>query len=350
LGFQSSRAEEPQPLFEEQTLFKAGENGYHTYRIPALLITKRGTVLAFCEARKHSSSDLGDIDLAVRRSTDGGKTWGKMEIIVDDGAHTAGNPCPVLDRRTGTVWLPYCRDNRQVFVMKSDDDGNTWSKAAEITRDARPPDCHWVGTGPGHGIQLRSGRLLVPCWAGVEADATHGKTQLSFTIYSDNGGQSWHLGTPLDRDASDECEAVELADGALYLTLRSRHGKNQRGYAFSKDGGKTWSAVRHDAHLPEPSCQGSVIRLTPGKEGGENHVLLAAPANTSARTRLTVYLSADGCRTWPHSKVVHAGPSAYSDLAVAAGREVLLLYEADNYTRITLARFDLAWLTGKRLR
>jgi sialidase-1 len=350
LGFNSSRAEEPQLLFEEQTLFKAGEKGYHTYRIPALLITQKGTALAFCEARKHSPSDLGDIDLAVRRSADGGKTWGKMEIIADDGAHTVGNPCPVLDRKTGTVWLPYCRDNRQVFIMKSDDDGHTWSKATEITRDARLPDCHWMGTGPGHGIQLRSGRLLVPCWAGVEPDATHGKTQLSFTIYSDDGGQTWRRGTPLDRDASDECEAVELADGALYLTLRSRHDKKQRGYALSRDGGKTWSAVRYDPRLPEPSCQGSVIRLVPGKEGGDHRILLAAPANTTARTRLTVYLSADECRTWSHSKVVHAGPSAYSDLAVAANREVLLLYEADDYTRLALARFNLAWLMGKGTR
>jgi sialidase-1 len=335
----------PSPLFEQRPLFQAGEGGYHTYRIPALAVTTRGTVLAVCEARKKSRSDLGDIDLALRRSEDGGRTWSKSEIIADDGDHTMGNPCPVVDRQTGTVWLPFCRDNRQIFVMRSDDDGKTWSRPVEITKEAKDPAWHWVGTGPGHGIQLRSGRLLVPCWAGVEADVTHGKTQLSYTILSDDAGKSWRRGKPLDRDASDECEAVELSDGSLYMTLRSRRGKRQRGYAFSKDGGETWSAVKYDPRLPGPSCQGSVARFGTDRADGKRRVLLAAPAKPDARSHMTVRMSTDDCRGWAASKLVHAGSSAYSDLAVTDGRDVLLLYESDDYSRLTLARFNLAWLT-----
>ena len=153
------------PVFDEQTLFKSGEGGYYCYRIPALVVTTRGTVLAFCEARKHNCNDHGDIDLVMRRSRDGGRTWGKARVIADDGAHTVGNPCPVLDRKSGTIWLPFCRDNKRVLLKKSTDDGQTWSQPIDITKDAMNPSWHWVGTGPGHGIQLASGRLLIPCWA-----------------------------------------------------------------------------------------------------------------------------------------------------------------------------------------
>jgi sialidase-1 len=345
----SSRAEQPKPLFEQQTLFKSGEGGYHTYRIPALIVTKNGTVLAFCEARRKNSSDLGDIDLVQRRSSDGGKTWSKMQVLADDGEHTMGNPCPVVDKKTGTIWLPYCRDNKQVFVIKSDDEGKTWSKSVDITKEAKDPDWAWVGTGPGHGIQLKSGRLLIPCWAGVEPNVTHGKTQLSYAVCSDDAGKTWKRGEALDRDASDECQAVELADGRVYMTLRSR--KKQRGYAISKDGGQSWSAVKYDPRLPDPSCQGSILRLTTEKQDGKNRILLATPARTDARTHLTVRLSSDECESWPISRVVDAGSSAYSDLAVTKGGEILLLYEADNYSRLALVRFGLPWLTdGKERR
>jgi sialidase-1 len=330
-------------VLQQQPLFISGTDGYHTYRIPSLVVTSRGTVLALCEARKNSASDHGDIDLALRRSNDGGKTWSKMEIVADDGEHTIGNPCPIVDYRTDAIWLPFCRDNRQVLLMKSDDEGQTWSKPVDITALVKHSAWHWVGTGPGHGIQLRSGRLLVPCWA--DATPNLGEVQFSFVFYSDDAGKTWKRGEALDRNASDECEAVELADGRLYMTLRSRQGKRQRGYSFSLDGGQLWSAVHYDPRLPEPSCQGSIIRLSTEKEDETNRILLAAPANQDARTRLTVYLSTDECQSWAVSKVVHAGSSAYSDLAVTKDRQVLLLYEADQYSRLTLARFNLQWLT-----
>src|SRR5579885_941079 len=159
---------------EQKPVFVAGKDGYHTYRIPSLLVTKKGTLLAFCEGRKSSSSDSGDIDLLLRRSFDGGKTWGKTQVVWDDGANTCGNPCPVLDARTGTVWLLLTHNlgsdteaqivsrtgkgTRTVWVTRSDDDGATWARPVEITRAVKRPDWTWYATGPGVGIQTKSGR------------------------------------------------------------------------------------------------------------------------------------------------------------------------------------------------
>ena len=334
------------PSLEHTELFVRGKDGYHTYRIPALLVTKKGTVLAFCEARKDSSSDYGDIDLALRRSTDGGRTWTDMEIIVDDGDHTMGNPCPVVDRSTGTIWLPLCRDNKDILLMKSTDDGVTWSESVDITKEAKDPTWYWVGTGPGHGIQLRKGRLVIPCWA--DATESLGEIQFSYVLYSDDHGTTWERGSVLDRDGSDECEAVELTDGSLYLTMRSRQGKKQRAYSFSQDGGEIWSPVEYDPCLPEPSCQGSVVRFTRTCRFHKNRIVLASPANPAARTCLTVRVSYDECRSWGVSKVLFSGSAAYSDLAVTTDGQILCFFEADNYERLILARFNIEWLSDGR--
>jgi sialidase-1 len=331
------------PAFAEQALYQNGADGYHCYRIPALIVAKRGTVLAFAEARKTNCGDHGDVDLAIKRSEDGGRTWSKMRIIADEGDHTMGNPCPVVDSSTGTIWLPFCRTNKTILIVKSTDDGKTWSKPVDITSQAASPAWHWFGTGPGHGVQMTSGRLVIPCWA----DATQklGEIQLSYVFYSDDSGATWKVGAPLDANASDECEVVELADGSLYMNARSRQGKKQRAYAFSKNGGQTWSPVKFDASLPEPSCQGGLVRFTQKKQLERNRVLLSIPADSNARTKMTVHLSYDECQSWPVSKLIHKGSSGYSDLAATDDGHILLLYEADGYSKLTLARFNIEWLT-----
>src|SRR5262245_51998652 len=160
-------------------VFRAGEGGYHTYRIPALITSPKGTLLAFCEGRKAGRRDSGDIDMLLKRSLDNGKTWQATQIVWDDADNTCGNPCPVIDAKTGTIWLLMTHNlgddgeekivsgtskrSRTVWVTNSTDDGATWTKPVEITRDTKKPDWTWYATGPGIGIQLRSGRLLVPC-------------------------------------------------------------------------------------------------------------------------------------------------------------------------------------------
>ncbi len=336
-------AKPAKPLFEEQVLFRDREIGYHTFRIPALVVTNKGTVLAFAEARKNNRNDHGDVDMAFKRSFDGGRTWSKARIIADDGDHTIGNPCPVVDSATGTIWLPYCQTNKRILIIKSTDDGKSWSKPVDVTETTTNPARHWFGTGPGHGIQMNNGRLVIPCWA--DATPKLGEVQLSYVFYSDDAGANWKVGAPLDANASDECEVVELANGDLYINARSRQRKRKRAVSFSKDGGETWSPVKFDSRLPEPSCQGAVHRLTSTGKFQKNRVLLATAANPNARSQMTVRVSYDECQSWPVSKVVRKGHSAYADLAVTHDDNILLFYETSNYAELTLSRFNVEWLT-----
>ena len=331
------------PGFVQQTLFQSRDDGYYCYRIPSLLVTERGTILAFAEARRTNCNDHGDVDLVVKRSTDAGRSWSGMQIIADDGSHTMGNPCPVVERHTGTIWLPVCRTNRAIMLMKSIDDGKTWSEPVDITPQATRAGWYWFGTGPGHGIQMRNGRLVIPCWA--DTTSILGQNQLSYIFYSDDAGDSWKTGTPLEANMSDECAVVELTDGSLYINARSRQGKKRRACAFSTNGGQTWSPVQFHRTLSEPSCQGSLVRFTDRTRFELNRVLLSTPADVNSRSRMTVRVSYDECRSWPVSKLVYHGSSAYSDLAISADWHILMLYETDDYSRLTLARFSIEWLT-----
>ena len=136
------------PWFRETELFTGGAGGYHTYRIPALIVTSRGTVLALCEGRIYSQFDHGKIDIVIRRSRDGGTTWSDTQVIHSDGDHTIGNPCIVQDRTTGKIWLLFCKDNDRVFATSSDDDGVTWAEPRDITVDVKPENWTWYATGP----------------------------------------------------------------------------------------------------------------------------------------------------------------------------------------------------------
>ena len=341
----------------ETDLFVAGRDGYHTFRIPALLATSKGTLLAFCEGRKHGRGDSGDIDLVLKRSSDRGATWQPLQLIADDGPNTVGNPCPVVDRSTGTIWLPITRNlgrdterqivdrtgmgTRTVALMKSTDDGVTWSKPLDITAAAKDSTWTWYATGPGCGIQMRNGRLVVPCDHAVEGS----KVKRSHVIYSDDRGATWKRGAALG-DHTNECQVVERSDGSLLLNMRSYHQKNRRSVATSRDGGQTWSEVTLDETLIEPVCQASLIWLTEPWRG-KGRLLFTNPASTK-REKLTVRLSYDEGTSWPIAKELHAGPSAYSALAVLPDGTIGCLYERGRKSaaeKITFARFTLEWLT-----
>src|SRR5687767_3785732 len=264
----------------EVNVFSAGAEGYHTFRIPALVTTKSGSLLAICEGRKTGRGDHGDLDLVQKRSSDGGKTWGPLELIHEEGRIakiTIGNPCPVVDQATGTIWLPFTRDNDRVFMTSSADEGKPWAKPRDITTDVKPSDWTWYATGPGNGIQLtrgkHKGRLVIPCDHRV-GGATKGdkgnwdKAGRSHVIYSDDHGQTWKLGGATDF-AMNEFAVVELADGTLMLNSRSYRGKACRGISLSTDGGETWQPTTDDLTLVESVCQASLIRIPlPLGEGG----------------------------------------------------------------------------------
>jgi sialidase-1 len=341
---------------QQQAVFVAGQEGYHTFRIPALIVSAKGTVLAFCEGRRDSRSDTGDIDLVLKRSFDGGRTWGPLQVVADDGPHTIGNPCPVVDQKTGTIWLPLTRnagedtqkqieagtgrESRTVWMSRSTDDGATWGRPVNITSAVKRPDWSWYATGPGCGIQLASGRLLIPC----DHRVLGSMLARSHVIYSDDQGATWNLGGVLG-EKTNECQAIERADGRLLINMRSYHGESCRAIATSSDGGLTWSDVTLDRALVDPVCQASLLRHAAAQDG-RPRVLFSNPASTK-RERMTVRVSHDEGGAWPASKVLHAGPAAYSSLAVLPGGAVACLYERGEqnaYETITLARFSLEWL------
>jgi sialidase-1 len=344
----------------KQVLFRTGEGGYFGYRIPALVVTKSGALLAFCEARKSSLNDTGDIDTVLRRSTDGGRTWSPMQVVADAGPDVCGNPCPVVDRASGTILLPLTQNKgdgpegpimrgeappRTVWLTRSSDDGLTWLPPVEISAAARRPDWRWYATGPGHGIQLESGRIVIPC---NHSTGPERALMFSHIIYSDDAGETWRIGG-IEEHSTDESVVVELADGRLYHNMRSSRGTQCRAVATSSDAGLTWSPVKDDPALIEPVCQASAVRYSTAASGGRNIVLFSNPASTK-RENMTVKLSYDECQTWPVAKTLHPGPAAYSDLAVLPGNTIACLYEAGEkspYETITLALFDLEWLTGR---
>jgi sialidase-1 len=328
--------------------FTAGQDNYHTYRIPALVVTKQGTLLAICEGRKNGRGDHGNLDLVQKRSSDGGQTWGKLELIHEEGGDakvTIGNPCPVVDQSTGVIWLPFNRDNDRVFMTSSSDDGQTWAKPRDITESVKSENWTWYATGPGNGIQLvhgpHAGRLVIPCdhrvGASKDDKGSWDKAGRSHVIYSDDHGQTWKLGGATD-DAMNECAVIELPDGTLMLNSRSYRGKACRGISLSKDGGATWEPTTDDPALIESVCQASLIRYC------QSVTVFCNPAVPKGRHHLTVRLGDAEAKTWNHSRVVCEGSSAYSSLAVLPDGNIGLLYERDDYKQLVFARFPYEWV------
>lgn len=349
------------PPYPYLTLYRSGIDGYDTYRIPALLTTTKGTVLAFCEARKNGISDAGNIDLMVKRSEDGGKTWSKQLLIWSDGENTCGNPAPVLDRETGTIFLfstwnlghdhegkiikGTSQDTRRIFVMKSTDDGKTWSKAKDITKTTKKPNWTWYATGPGTGIQVvkgkYKGRLIIPC----DHIEKVSKKYYSHIIYSDDHGKNWKLGGRTPTDQVNECLVAELPGGKLMLNMRNYDRRQKfRAVSTSTDGGMTWSPLYRDPALIEPRCQAGFISYAAGDRKKGNWLFFSNPAHKDKRELMTIRWSKDGGKTWPISKLLNTGSGAYSDLAVLPNGDVGCFYEGGErwrYAEIRLAILPL---------
>ena len=339
-----------EPGFSRVDVYVGGRDGYHTYRIPSLVVTTQGTVLAFCEGRKNSARDYGDIDLLLKRSTDNGRTWSEQIIVHEEGGDaeiTIGNPCPIVDRK-GIIHLLFTRNNQRLFYTCSTDDGRTWAEPREhtsILKDLSYPLAR-VASGPGHGIQTSRGRLIAPIWVcdrqlpDVKKEPTPSRYQ-SGVIYSDDAGRTWQTGklVPPVLDRLNEGTVFERVDGTLSLNLRG-YQLGFRAVSQSTDAGRTWSEPVLDKELICPTCQASILRLSP------REVIFSNPAST-ARTHLTIRFSDDEGRTWAHARVLDPGPSGYSDLALTRDGDILCLHESGQQfyaEKITMARFNRAWM------
>lgn len=342
----------------DRILWEQGKGNYNNYRIPSVIVTKQGTILAFCEGRE--GGDSGDIDLLMKRSEDNGKTWSSEMIIWNDGKNTCGNPCPVVDNETGRIWLIMTWNNgedsewelinkksvdtRSPFICYSDDDGQTWSVPAMMSSACKDPSWGWYATGPGIGIQLKNsrykGRLIIP--ANHSYDDKETKTGIgpygygSHVLISDDHGKTWRMSRPI-LPGCNESQVTELSDGRLVMNMRSYNNKNCRALSFSSDGGETWSEISSDPQLVEPICQASLLDY--GNFKSMRMYLFANPAVTFERTHMTVYVSFDDCQSWSNSRLVYQGPAAYSCLVKMNNNKVGLFFECGKNSPYETLRF-----------
>ena len=323
-------------------LYTAGEEGYSCFRIPAIITTAKGTVLAFAEARRNNCGDAGDIDLVVKRSADGGKTWSPLHVVWNDSTNTCGNPAPVIDRQTGKIILlstwnlgsdhekdiigGASKDTRRVFVLASGDDGLNWSAPKEITAGVKKENWTWYATGPGRGVQISKGKYKGRLVIRANHMTAVTKQNYAHAIYSDDAGTTWKLGGITRQDSVNESTLAELSNGKLMLNMRNASKKRARQTAISKNGGKSWSAIKEDTTLIEPVCEGNLLQYT---YAGKNEALLFCnPASKTSRTQITIRISYDNGKTWAAKKLLYAGPSAYSCLTVLPDGKIGCFYEA----------------------
>lgn len=356
------RAGETPPLVD---VFVGGKEGYPAYRIPALVTTRRGTLLAFAEGRA-TLRDHAENDIVLKRSMDHGRTWGPLQLIDEEGTNALNNPTAVVVRETRRVLLMYQRyakgfdehnaepgyDGPRVcrtFLTHSDDDGVTWSEPREVTRQIkRPTVATSTATGPGIGIQLvrgkHAGRILMPFNQGP-----YGKWQV-YAAFSDDGGETWRYGETVPEGTkghANEVQFVELGDGSVMLNARNQGGDKLRKVAVSRDGGQTWSTTQNDSALIEPVCQASLLRHPTNNDASKDVFLFCNPATQTGRTNGTIRLSRDEGKTWPVSRVLYPGSFAYSRLASLPDGSIGCFFERDGTKKISFANFSLDWIQEK---
>ncbi|MER6127472.1 sialidase family protein [Streptomyces sp. NPDC001795] len=362
--------------------YTAGRGGYDTYRIPATATTRSGTVLAFAEGRRDGAGDSGDIDVVLRRSFDGGCTWGPLMVVAAGKGNTRGNPAPVVDPRTGRIVLVTSYNSgavteaqimrgevtpaqgRRVFVQSSGDDGRHFTAPREITAQVKRADWRWYATGPGHAIALtrgpHAGRIVVP--ANHSAAPPPGSSDTgrearyygAHAIYSDDGGRTWHLGYTDDsydgHGDPNESSAAQLPDGRIYFSTRdqNRTSKGHRLDTYSSDGGRTLDRPYAGQHTLDdvPVVQGSVLQL-----GGRGAPLLfSGPSVPTARRAMAIWRSDDGGEKFTKVLTLSRQRAAYSDLVQLGEGMAGILYEtgtAGTYDRIEFRRVPMSLLRAR---
>lgn len=337
-------------------LFISGTRGVAEFRIPSMITTHTGTVLAVCDARVDRPGDVpNNIDQVIRRSLDNGQTWEDIRTIVDfANQEGAADPQLVEDNNTGRVFLfyTYCpgrndvthgpnrnRRHLSLHYICSDDDGISWSLPLVVEHGLKKKGWHSMWPAPGRGTQLDNGRLIVPV---TVSDTSHTH---SYYLYSDDHGDTWDISGNIGTDIN-EPTLVEIDENTLMVNARNRTGK--RAIVYSRDKGNSWSDILYHEELTEPGCQGSCLRVRDGKE--QNILLFSNPEHPKQRRNMTVKISYDDGKTWPHKRTIYDGPSAYSCLTVMPDGDIGLLYENGEespYEKISFIKFPLSWITEK---
>ncbi len=358
---------------QKTPVFLAGTDGYKSYRIPAIVALPDGSLLAFCEGRKHGSGDFGDIDIVMKKSKNGGETWSDLQVIVDADSLQAGNAAPVVDltdpsHPKGRIFLFYNTGNnnegevrkgnglREVWFKTSTDNGRTWSQPVNITAQVHRPNQpeanpayhftdDWRGNAntPGHAMQLEWGKYKGRIF--VAANHSSGNPQKNFTdyaahgFYTDDHGKTFHLSATIAIAGSNESTAAELSGNGLMMNSRNQRGDvRARIVSMSKNGGATWDTSYVDKALPDPVNEGSL--LTVGEKNGKAILAFCNAADTARRDNLTLRISEDDGKTWTKQFVIDKSSngkgddSAYSDIVKLSQNKIGILYEKDGYKEI----------------
>jgi sialidase-1 len=359
---------------ERVAVFVSGTEGYATYRIPAIIMAPNNELLAFCEGRVKGSADFGDIDIVMKRSNDGGKTWMPIKKIIDMDNLQAGNPAPVVDLSDpeypgGRIFLFYNTGNnhegevrkgnglREVWYITSTDNGNTWSTPQNITLQVHRPnqplrnplyhfaeDWRSYANTPGHALQLTAGNFKGRIF--IAANHSEGNPKKDYSdyfmhgFYTDDHGASFHLSQTLKLPGSNEATAAEISNDGLMVNARNQKGDiRKRIVARSENGGQTWKEFYFDQQLPDPVCEGSILNI--GERKGRYVLAFSNAADTIQRNSLTLRISYDEGISWVKNILIEAGKNdgkidvtAYSDLVRLDKKKVGVLYERDDYKEI----------------
>lgn len=403
------------PEFTRSIVWQNGEIEVEGYRIPGITVSTKGTVLAFSEARVNYHDHTPN-HIVLKRSTDGGINWSPSIFIEEsNGSYWAANKdqidplddpekkevwtniAPIVDQTTGRIFFFYALNEGEiagmnlqrytrVFYKYSDDDGISWSDRKEITpllhvkRDGTPNTddagnflrdingfpCDYLGRafhmpGPGHGIRLNSGRLLLQIWnrTALGKIGENGKAvpipieerQYGVsTIYSDDHGETWHYGSSFGEEIHfNESRIVELDNGDVYMNARYTipGGTAHRATAISRDGGKSWTDEKIDTNFPLTNqCDGGLNKITDPKTG-KTYLLYSKNESPEGRKNLTIRVSEDNGKTWPVTKVLDPGAVSYSDIAVLPDNTILILYETGKGKPVYCIRTNIEWIKDK---
>ncbi len=349
----------------------AGQDNCDTYRIPGIITTGKGTLIAVYDNRYNNSKDLQeDIDVGMSRSTDGGQSWEPMRVIMDMGEwggrseklNGIGDPSILYDHTTGTIWLAALwmsgsspdqmlwwasqpgmspEETGQFILVKSTDDGLTWSEPINITQQLKDPAWQLLLQGPGAGITLGDGTLVFPAQfkADIGEKALDGGqyTCHSTIVYSKDGGQTWQIGTGAKPNTT-EAQVVQLSDSSLMLNMRDdlnrriKDETNGRAVSTTTDFGKTWTThPTSNSALQEPNCMASLIGANLMVKGKKQRVLFFSnPNNKNSRTNMTIKASLDEGNTWPEDLQIELFAPAgfgYSCLTMVDDNHIGIVYE-----------------------